>query len=180
MNSAENPSYPNPTDSIVNVSRSGTAFNSADLNSINPSPFSASTVVATSLDPSSSLTTNYRYNVVNDSVPENDETFTFTLTGINTADSSGYTVGTPSSVTVIIRGTDSAPSFGMVSAQAFTHGVPITEFQIPIGIGGNEPITYTATDLPAGLTFDAEGNGDCPGTEPREICGTPTAVTAGA
>ena len=33
---------------------------------------------------------------------------------------------------------------------------------------------------PAGLVFDADGAGTCPGTEPREFCGTPTAATNGA
>ena len=28
--------------------------------------------------------------------------------------------------------------------------------------------------------FDADGTGSCPGTEPREVCGTPTAATGGA
>ena len=43
-------------------------------------------------------------------------------------------------------------------------------------------LTYTASSLPAGLVFDASGtdtNG-CPGTEPREVCGTPTTATSGA
>ena len=33
--------------------------------------------------------------------------------------------------------------------------------------------------LPAGLVFDADGAGSCPGTEPREFCGTPTTATSG-
>ena len=28
--------------------------------------------------------------------------------------------------------------------------------------------------------FDASGTGSCPGTQPREVCGTPTAATGGA
>ena len=28
--------------------------------------------------------------------------------------------------------------------------------------------------------FDADGTGSCSGTEPREVCGTPTAATGGA
>ncbi len=36
--------------------------------------------------------------------------------------------------------------------------------------------------FPAGLVFDADGTGSCPGTEPCEICGTPpppTTLTSG-
>ena len=28
--------------------------------------------------------------------------------------------------------------------------------------------------------FDADGSGSCPGTEPHEVCGTPTTATTGA
>ena len=28
--------------------------------------------------------------------------------------------------------------------------------------------------------FDADGTGSCPGTEPGEVCGTPTTLTSGA
>ena len=48
--------------------------------------------------------------------------------------------------------------------------------------GGNGALAYTVSGLPAGLVFDASGtdtNG-CLGTEPREVCGTPTAATGGA
>ena len=31
----------------------------------------------------------------------------------------------------------------------------------------------------AGLAFDADGAGSCPGAEPREFCGTPATVTSG-
>ena len=183
-NSVGHPSYPNPAVSAVNMSRSGTAFNSADLNSTELSPFSASTIAAPSLNPGSTRTAVYRYSVVNDSVSENDETVTFTLTSMNAADASGYTIGTPSSATVTIRGTDSAPSFGSgsVSARTFTAGVPVTEFQVPAATGGNGTITYAATGLPAGLRFDATGTDTpgCPGTEAREVCGTPTTPTSGA
>ena len=40
-------------------------------------------------------------------------------------------------------------------------------------------IAYAISGLPAGLVFDADGTGGCPGTEPREVCGTPTAATSG-
>ena len=86
----------------------------------------------------------------------------------------------PSPVTVTIRGTDSAPDFGTasVSTKSYTGGLAITEFQIRAATGGNGGVTYTASGLPAGLVFDADGSGSCPGTEPREICGTPQTAAA--
>ena len=108
---------------------------------------------------------------------EGDET----LSAVTSLDSfsiaAGVTLGT-ASVTVTIRGTDTAPSFGSetVSDQTFNKYGPITELQVPAATGGNGgPTTYTTTTLPTGLSFDADGSGDCPGDEAREICGTPTA-----
>ena len=114
--------------------------------------------------------------------PASDLTITYALSASSTsvATASGGTrvvvLGTPS-VTVTVRGQDTAPSFGSasVSNKAFQTDSPITEFQIPTASGGNGTITYTASTLPIGLSFDADGSGPCPGTEPREICGTPTA-----
>ncbi len=92
------------------------------------------------------------------------------------------TIGAPSSATVTIRGTDAAPSFGMgsVSAKTFTAGAAIAEFTVPAASGGNGTITYAASTLPDGLRFDATGTDTdgCPGTEAREICGTPTTAAA--
>ena len=96
----------------------------------------------------------------------------------------GFTVGTPSSAIVTIRGTDSAPSFGTgsVTNKTFTAGAAITDFTVPAATGGNGAITYAASNLPDGLRFDATGTDSpgCPGTQPREVCGTPTTATAGA
>ena len=118
--------------------------------------------------------------IYNDGVAENDETITCTISSVSplSGNNKGFTIGTPSAVTVIIRGTDSAPDFGTgsVPAQSYTQGTAITEFQVPAATGGNGAITYAVSGLPAGLVFDASGtdtNG-CPGTEPREVCGTPT------
>ena len=76
-----------------------------------------------------------------------------------------------------IRGTDSAPSFGTgsVPAKTFNAGVAIAAFQVSAATGG---IAYAASGLPAGLRFGATGTDTpgCPGTEPREVCGTPTAA----
>ena len=93
-----------------------------------------------------------------------------------------YPLPSPSSVTVTVRGADSAPSFGSgsVSSKTFTAGAAIVEFTVPAASGGNGGITYAASGLPDSLIFDATGtdtNG-CPGTEARKVCGTPTTAAA--
>ena len=119
-----------------------------------------------------------------DGVAENDETITCTITSVAAGggNTQNFTIGTPSSVTVTIRGTDSAPSFGSgsVANKTYIAGSAITDFTVPAASGGNGAITYAASNLPDGLVFDATGadSPGCPGTEAREICGTPT--TAGA
>ena len=79
---------------------------------------------------------------------------------------------------------DSAPSFGMgaVTAKTFAAGAAITEFVVPAATGGNGTIQYAASGLPAGLRFDETGSDSpgCPGSEAREVCGTPTEATSGA
>ena len=77
---------------------------------------------------------------------------------------------------------DTAPSFGMgsVTSRTYVASSAIDEFQVPAASGGNGTIVYAASGLPAGLVFDATGtdtNG-CPGTEAREICGTPTTAAS--
>ena len=113
------------------------------------------------------------YTIANDGSAEGDETLTVSLAGAVSTGAPTYTIDTPSTVTVIIRGTDSAPSFGiwMVAAKTFTAGMPIAEFTVP-----------AASGLPAGLRFDATGTDTpgCPGPEARKVCGTPSAVTSGA
>ena len=86
--------------------------------------------------------------------------------------------------TVPLTPTDEAPSFGSgsVPAKTFFRNRAIAEFQVPAATGGNGALAYTVSGLPAGLVFDASGtdtNG-CPGTQPREVCGTPTTATSGA
>ncbi len=80
---------------------------------------------------------------------------------------------------VPVLATDTAPSFGSgsVTDKSYRPGMAITEFQVPAATGGNGALTYSASNLPTGLVFDADGTGACPGTEPREICGTPTAAS---
>ena len=103
---------------------------------------------------------------------------------------------TTAAVSVFPTGvTDTAPTFGVasVAAQYFVRGVAIAPFQIPAATGGNGDITYTASNLPAGLKFDATGTdaGGCTAsdfptgtaatwaTAPRTICGTPTGTILG-
>ena len=79
---------------------------------------------------------------------------------------------------------DTAPTFGMasVTAKTFPAGAAITEFAVPAASGGNGTLTYAAANLPSGLVFDATGmdSPGCPGTEAREVCGTPDVATSGA
>ena len=82
----------------------------------------------------------------------------------------------------ITVGTNTAPSFGMgsVTNKTYIAASPIMEFQAPAASGGNGTITYAASNLPDGLVFDATGSDSpgCPGTEAREICGTPTTAAS--
>ena len=106
----------------------------------------------------------------NDGVSEPDETLTLTISNIQNllGATQGFVLGTDS-VTITVRGTDSAPAFGTVSTQTFYKGV-YTKFQLPVS-GGNGPLSCTATNLPAGLTLDTDGSGSCPGPETCAICG---------
>ncbi len=85
--------------------------------------------------------------------------------------------------TLQIRGPN-APSFGSgsVTNKTYVAASPINEFVVPAASGGDGTITYAASGLPPGLVFDATGtdtNG-CPGTEAREVCGTPTTAASAA
>ena len=90
---------------------------------------------------------------------------------------------------------NTAPTFGSgsVAAKRYREGMAIAPFQIPAATGGNGAIDYSATNLPAGLKFDATGTdaGGCtmadfpPGTAdtwataPRTVCGTPATSGGG-
>ena len=84
--------------------------------------------------------------------------------------------------TVPLTPTDEAPSFGSgsVPAKTFFCDRAIAEFQVPAASGSNGALGYTVSGLLAGLVFDADGTGTRPGTQPREVCGAPTAATSGA
>ena len=87
------------------------------------------------------------------------------------ADSTGITTA---------ENTDGAPMIEAVEAKTFRNGVEITAFQLPTA-KGNQPFTYLASNLPAGLTWDADGADDTAGNaDDRMISGTPSAVTDGA
>ena len=168
----------------VNTTWSGTAHNTADLRA----PGGGTPNIATSFIVSVGLSGNHRsfftYDIATDGTAEGDETVSVTLDSLHATSVAGFTIGTPSSATVTIRGTDSAPSFGTgsVTAKTFTAGTAITDFTVPAASGGNGAITYAALNLPDGLRFDATGTDSpgCPGTEAREICGTPTTAAAAA
>ena len=74
---------------------------------------------------------------------------------------------------------DRAPTFGTstVANMRFQRGRAIQSFQVPAASAGNGVLTYVDSGLPAGLEFDADGSGSCPGNAPRMVCGTPTATT---
>ena len=73
--------------------------------------------------------------------------------------------------------TDTAPSYGgiWVANKTYVLGAAIQPFQIPPPTGGNGTYDYTVAGLPAGLSFDEDGTGDCMAA--RTVCGTPTATT---
>ena len=79
---------------------------------------------------------------------------------------------------------NAVPTFGSgsVSARTFVAGQAIDEFTVPAASGGNGTITYSASNLPDGLRFDATGSDSpgCPGSQAREVCGTPTTAAAAA
>ena len=105
-----------------------------------------------------------------DGLAEADETLTITISNLRAqfGNTQGFVLGTDS-VTVTVRGTDTAPAFrDSVTAKVFPNDMPIN-LTIPEATGGNGPVSYTTTNLPAGLSFQgACGN--------RTLCGTPTTL----
>ena len=66
---------------------------------------------------------------------------------------------------------DLMPDFGTasVSAKTWTQDTVITAFTVPSAMGGDTPLSYSATDLPVGVTMAAD----------RVVSGTPTAAGMG-
>ncbi len=114
---------------------------------------------------------------VADSMTEGDETIMLT------AMLSGLDAG---SATLVLTDTDSEMMGGddddmmsplafvegaSIAAQSYTAGTAIHALELPAAVGGEGAITYSVSDLPAGLSFDAAT---------RMISGTPDAATDGA
>ena len=76
----------------------------------------------------------------------------------------------------IVEQPNMAPTFtGTVTDKTYRRNVRIDPIQIPAATGGEGVgYTYSATGLPAGLNFAT------PNCASRQVCGTPTANTAGA
>ena len=105
-----------------------------------------------------------------DGLAEADETLTITISNLREqfGNTQGFVLGTDS-VTFTVRGTPAAPAFrDSVTAKVFPNNTPIN-LTIPEATGGNGPVSYTTTNLPAGLSFQ----GDCGA---RTFCGTPTTL----
>ena len=167
----------------------GTGATSADLGQIRATGANGYNIsgipnrTGFNLSPAGGYVQNVLIPVSTDSATEPDESLTGRIDSfLDGVTLQTYPLPSPSSVTVTVRGTDSAPSFGTgsVSSKTFTAGAAIAEFSVPAATGGNGDITYAASGLPAGLRFDATGTDvdGCPGTEAREICGTPTTAAA--
>ena len=165
--------------------RGGSAYNLSDLRSSFGTNFVAlpPTSLTFNFNAGDTETTETLFMLAADGVTESDEDLTFSISNPTPAGGApAHTIST-SSVTIIVRGTDSAPSFGSgsVTNKTYIAGSAIVDFTVPAASGGNGgTFTYAASNLPDGLVFDATGTDSlgCPGTEAREICGTPT--TAGA
>ena len=97
------------------------------------------------------------------------------------ADDDAWSFGTDAQYPVLsYDGMDTAIQFAAqsgtfgtstVAQMTFRTGVAIDAFQIPEAIHSGA-LTYTAANLPAGLSFDGDGTGACGSA--RTVCGTPT------
>ena len=79
--------------------------------------------------------------------------------------------GSSLSVTVSAATTDLMPDFGTASVadQSWTQDTAITSFTVPAATGGDTPLSYTASGLPAGVSMSTA----------RVVSGTPTAAGSG-
>ena len=156
-----------PTFSAGTTAYTGTiAWNRNGLR-VTPTASSAASTISVSLNGGGLTTVDSDSTHVLSSLSSGANTVSVTVT-----ERSG---STPYTVTLAYGNT--VPSFGSasVATQTFTPGVGILAFQVPAATSGDGALTYEATGLPAGLTFDADGSGSCTGSMARTICGTPTA-----
>ena len=98
-------------------------------------------------------------------------------------DSSGYEPVATGNVTTVTE-KNVRPTIPSIDDRVFEKDVAITAFQLPAATG-NAAFTYIVSDLPDGLTFDADGADDASGTaaeraDDNMVSGTPTMVTDGA
>ena len=130
---------------------------------------------------SASGTTTFTITPSDDRTVEVDETIRLTVPDANNQITAQYadeedvtlTVGTVD-ITLQDTGAGGAPSFAADAAiadQTYAVGTAIADLVLPEASGGDAPLTYSISALPAGLEFDAVT---------RTLAGTPTAATDGA
>ena len=152
----------NPTFSAGTTAYTGTIAQNRNSLRVTPTASSAASTISVSLNAGAATTVASASTHTLSSLSSGANTVSVTVT--ERSGSLPYTV-------TLSRG-NTVPSFTSVATQTFTAGVS-SEFQVPAATGGDGVLTYEATGLPAGLTFDADGSGSCTGA--RTICGTPTA-----
>jgi len=120
---------------------------------------------------------------IDDGTEEPDETITFRVaSNPQNEDGDPIAVGTATITLKDVQEDDgtqpttptdpTTPTFaGAVAAQKYTVGTEITPLVLQEASGGTDPLTYSVSTLPAGLSFDAAM---------RTLSGTPTAATNGA
>ncbi len=126
-------------------------------------------------------TTTFTITPTDDRTVEADETIRLTVPDANNqitaqyADEEDVTL-TVSTVDITLQdtGVGGAPSFAADAAiadQTYAVGTAIADLVLPEASGGDAPLIYSVSALPAGLEFDADT---------RTLAGTPTAATDGA
>ena len=120
-------------------------------------------------------TTTVTITPVDDKSVEADETIRLTVPDANNQITAQYadeddvtlTVGTVD-ITLQDTGAGGAPSFAAdaaIAAQTYSVGTAIADLVLPAASGGDVPLTYSVSALPAGLAFD---------DSTRTLAGTPT------
>ena len=152
----------NPTFAAATVNYTGTILSTSKDLRITPTAASNGSIITVSFNSATSDTVDSGNTHV-DTLQSGTNTVKIMVSGSN---SKTYTV---------TLSADLVPTFSTsaVSIPIYTSGVAISPFRVPEATGGNGTLTYEATGLFAGLTFDADGSGSCTGSLPRTICGTP-------